>query len=48
MPEVSMMWVRSNLGKKSSISFLPNTRFMKELAVIMPTCPAPVAPSSFF
>ena len=25
-----------NLGKNSSISFLPNSRFMNELAVIMP------------
>ena len=36
-PEVSMTCVRSMRGKNSSISFLPNSRFMNELAVIMPT-----------
>ena len=32
-----MTCVRSIVGKNSSISFLPNSRFMNELAVIIPT-----------
>ena len=32
-----MTCVRSTFGKNSSISFLPNSRFMNELAVIIPT-----------
>ena len=38
-PDVSMTCVRSIFGKNSSISFLPNSRFMNELAVICPTYP---------
>ena len=40
-PDVSITWVRSSRGKNSSISFLPNSRFMNELAVIWPVYPAP-------
>ncbi len=37
--EVSMMCVRSQPGMYRSTSFLPNSRFMNEFAVIMPTKP---------
>ena len=40
-----MRWVRSWRGNQSSISFLPNSRFMKLSAVIRPTKPAGVSPS---
>ena len=35
-PLVSMTWVRSTVGRYCSMSFLPNSRFMKLLAVIWP------------
>ena len=36
-----MMWVSStSLARNSSISFFPNSRFMNEFAVIIPTNPA--------
>ena len=41
-PLVSMTCVRSTVGKYSSMSFLPNSRFMKLLEVIWPVKP-PVA-----
>ncbi|NIL92801.1 hypothetical protein RhoFasSB10_05165 [Rhodococcus fascians] len=39
-PEVSMMSLRSTVGRNSSMSLVPNSRFMKELEVICPTQPA--------
>ena len=35
-----MTWVTSFVGSHSSMSFLPNSRFMNEFAVISPTYPA--------
>ena len=34
-----MTWVRSTRGRNTSMIFEPNSRFMKELAVIIPTKP---------
>lgn len=39
-PEVSITCVMSQRGRKPSISFLPNSRFIKEFDVICPTKPA--------
>src|SRR5680860_332474 len=39
-PEVSMTWVRSTLGRNSWMTLEPNSRFMNEFAVIIPTNPA--------
>ena len=36
-PEVLTMMSRLIVGRYSSMSFFPNSRFMNELAVIMPT-----------
>ena len=41
-PEVSTTWVRSRVGRKSLTSLRPISRFMNELAVIIPTNPAEV------
>ena len=37
---MSTTWVRSRRGRTRPISLRPNSRFMNELAVIMPTKPA--------
>src|SRR5688572_27951919 len=39
-PDVSMTWVRYQDGMSFSIRFLPDSRFMKEFVVIIPTNPA--------